>query len=57
MAFCWCLGGMGGLDATCPVTFTPPHVSSAAMSSGTVAKQAEQAKRASPIPPGSRTLA
>ena len=32
-------------DATCPDAFTPSHLSSAAMSSGAVAKQAEQAKR------------
>ena len=33
-------------DATCPDTFAPSHVSSAATSSGAVAKQAEQAKKA-----------
>ena len=33
-------------DATCPDTFAPSHVSSAATSSSAIAKQAEQAKKA-----------
>ena len=42
----WKQGKVLVWDATCPDTFAPSHLPSAAMSSGAVAQQAEQAKRA-----------
>ena len=41
----WCPGGKGKSWSTCPDTLALSHLSTAAMSSGAVAMQAEQAKR------------